>query len=141
MKIFNANIKFLTLLTALILISFSACQKESEVNDLTVEITGDYIGEYREGEDGFTVIVSNVESTAAKDSDDSFSMEMELVAGLVFVNFDAELRDKNNFTIQPFDLDGNVLEGEGSLQEGMLEIVFYEEGTENQYATYIAQKQ
>ncbi len=141
MKNFNTSIKFLTLLMAFFCINFSACQKEAESNDLTIDVVGEYNGEYREGEGGFTVIVGNVVATVTKNSDSAFAMKMELVTGLVIVNFTADMQDKNNFTINSFELDGDTLEGNGTLDGSLLEISFYEEGTQKQYATYIAEKQ
>ncbi len=141
MKIFDTKINFFFLLAAVVLIGFSSCHKEEQSDDLTVDIVGDYNGEYREGDSSFTIIVSNVAATISKNSDKEFDMEMELVAGLVIVRFSADMLSKSSFTVNAFELDGDRLEGEGTLEGNLLDISFYEEGTSKPYASYIAEKQ
>lgn len=141
MKILDTKIGFFSMVIALFLIGFNACQKEAPSNDLTVDITGAYNGEYREGDENFTVIVSNVVATASRNSDNTFGMEMELVPGVFTVPFTAEMQSKTAFTVNAFDLDGDSLEGAGTLEGNLLKIFFFEAGTSKAYGSYIAQKQ
>lgn len=141
MKILPTEIRLFSLLMTMIVLFLTACQKEDTSVDLSDEIIGTYQGEYREGEDGFTVIVSNVIGTATKTSSASFDMELELVPGIFSVNFSAQMESSTNFLIEGFDLDGDLLEGEGVFDGNVLEISFYEAGTMKAYGSYVAQKQ
>jgi hypothetical protein len=141
MKIFDTGIKFFALLMLAFLITNTSCQKEEQNDDLTQGVIGNYNGEYREGDGSFTVIVSNVTASVSKTSENSFDVEMELIPGLVVVDFSAEMQSENRFTVNAFLLDGDELEGEGTLDGNILDISFFEKGTTKLYSSYIAEKQ
>ncbi len=141
MKILPTEVRFFSLMITVLVLSVTACQKEVVSADLADEIIGAYQGEYREGEDGFTVIVSNVAGTATKTSPESFDMELELVPGIFSVDFSAQMETSTTFTVEEFELDGDMLEGEGAFEGNVLEIFFYEAGTMKSYGSYVAEKQ
>jgi hypothetical protein len=127
-------------LTLTFCFTLASCQKEEPINDLTLEIAGTYQGEYREGEEDFTVIVSNVTGTATKTTDDTFDMELALVPGLFSLEFTAQMLTTTTFSVQEFELDGDLLEGQGVLEGTILNVAFFEAGTSKAYGSYIAQK-
>ncbi|KAA3626276.1 MAG: hypothetical protein DWQ02_20545 [Bacteroidetes bacterium] len=141
MKTLSTEARLFLLLITMFVLSVSACQKEVISADLADEIIGSYEGEYREGEDGFTVIVSNVIGTATKTSSESIEMELELVPGIFTLDFSAQMETSTTFVVEEFELDGDMLEGEGVLEENILEISFYEAGTLKPYGSYVAEKQ
>ncbi len=141
MKIFNTRITFFYLSVLTFVFLLSGCQKETPAKDLTLEIIGTYQGEYREGAQDFTVIVSNVKGTAIKRPENAFEMELELVPGLFSVHFTAQMLTATTFAVQEFELDGDLLEGQGKLEGNTLNIAFSETGTTKAYGSYVAQKQ
>ena len=141
MKTFYLQFNFFSALFLLILLSFVSCQKEELAPDLTEKIIGVYQGEYREGDQDFTVIVSNVTGAVSKRSEEQFHMELELVPGVFSVDFTGQMQSASAFNIYEFELDGDFLEGQGVLEGNLLEISFFESGTEKRYGSYIAIKQ
>jgi hypothetical protein len=141
MKIFYTKTNFFYLSVVTLAFFLPGCQKETPAKDLTLEIVGTYNGEYREGEQGFTVIVSNVKGTAFKSAENTFDMELELVPGLFSVHFSAQMLTPATFSVQQFDLDGDLLEGQGMLEGNTLNITFFETDTTKAYGSYVAQKQ
>lgn len=141
MKTFYMLFRFLSALLVVLFFSFSSCQKEETIPGLTEKILGVYQGEYREGDEDFTVIVSNVTGTASKLSDEQFYMQLELVPGVFSVDFTGDMQSASTFIIHEFELDGDLLQGEGLLEGNLLEISFFESGTEKTYASYVAMKQ
>ena len=133
--------KMLFLAASVLAISFAACDKAGTGgDDLTVQVVGDYLGDYVEFDGSSSVTISDVETTITRASNTKINVLMELIPGLVSLQFTADMDDETSFTIPSFTYDVFNLEGDGSFANDVVTINLREVGSVDAFATYTGGK-
>jgi len=111
----------LILIAALCLLMAAAtgCNKDDDSgNDTTTQVTGNYMGTYKEGATGSTVTINDVETTITRESDAQIKVNIKVIPGFAGVVFTADMTDGTNFTVPQFKLNDDDLKGSGRLENG-----------------------